>query len=582
MTGITMAASPAVCLADDVSGITKDETVYVVTDSEGDSEDVIVSEHLINKNKTDRISDSTTLSDIENVKGDEKFTRDGDSLTWEAGGNDIFYQGRTDKELPVKMTVSYKLDGSDISGSELQGKSGDVEISINYDNSAKYGGNTVPFVVMTGFLVTDSCLKDIRVDNGKVIDDGEKQIVIGMAAPGLAGTAGLGEANPGLGDSVTIKARAENFAVEDMMTIVTNSVFEDIDTDELEGLDFDDKIKELDNGSKKLITGTRLLYNGIDTMDSNRESLTDGVQQLDQGASALYSNLDKIKDLVSYNAGYLEYVNGVLSDSLPALKQESSDLRSQLEEINGSAETADIKPVEKVQDITDTSTLKEDAQKLRELRDKAPEEDKASYDAIIADMEKAADNENSMISRINGEIDRANAGIQENASAVNNQSDKIQAALAGAERIYDDALLKKVQTAKNVINVPGSLGPGMPSWKDISDTLYRSFSKGSTPTVLTGAKGLADGMDALSESTETLSTGISQLDKGALEVNRGMEKLYSQGIKRIVDLYNNNLKGMAGSLSGLLDAGKGYSSFSDPSYSDNGSVKFIYKTKISE
>ena len=469
MTGISMAASPAVCMADDGSGITKDETVYVVTDSEGDSEDVIVSEHLMNKNKIDRISDRTTLSNIENVKGDEKFTRDGDSLTWEAGGNDIFYQGRTDRELPIKMTVSYKLDGSDVSGSELQGKSGDVEISINYDNSAKYGGNTVPFVVMTGFLVTDSCLKDIRVDNGKVIDDGEKQIVIGMAAPGLAGTAGLGEANPGLGDSVTIKARAENFAVEDMMTIVTNSVFEDIDTDALEGLDFDDKIKELDNGSKKLITGTRLLYNGIDTMDSNRESLTDGVQQLDQGASALYSNLDKIKDLVSANASCLNYVNGVLSDSLPALKQESSDLRNQLEEINGSAETADIKSVEKVQDITDTSTLKEDAQKLRELRDKAPEEDKASYDAIIADMEKAADNESSMISRINGEIDRANAGIQENASAVNNQSDNIQAALAGAERIYDDAL--KAQNAISVINVPGSLGPGKPSWKDISDTL---------------------------------------------------------------------------------------------------------------
>ena len=147
--------------------------------------------------------------------------------------------------------------------------------------------------------------------------------------------------------------------------------------------------------------------------------------------------------------------------------------------------------------------------------------------------------------------------------------------------IYDDA--QKVQFAKSVINDPDILGPGMPSWEYISKTLYRSFfSKGSTPTVLTGAKGLADGMDALSESTETLSTGISQLDKGALEVNRGMEKLYSQGIKKIVDLYNNDLKGMASSLSGLLDAGKGYSSFSDPSYSDNGSVKFIYKIKISE
>lgn len=581
ITAVVMLASPAMCFADDGAGVEKDETVYVVTDSAGDAEDVIVSDHLVNQKGIEKISDRTNLTDIENVKGDEGFSRKGNSIIWDAGGNDIYYQGKTDSKVPVNMNVTYKLDGKQINGTRLQGKSGNVEIKISYSNSAVYGGNCVPFVAMTGFLVTDSCLTDIKIDNGKVIDDGEKQIVIGMAAPGVSQTLGLQANQQGLGDSVTITAKADNFAVEDMMTIVTNSMFEDIDTGVFAGLDYDDRIKELDRGSKSLVEGTRLLYGGISTMDSSKESLTEGVEKLNTGASALYTNLDKIKELVYANASYLNYVNGMLNDRLPALASRSNEVCESLEEISSSAGKVQVEPVNRIEDVTDTATIKEDIEKLKALKEKASEEDKAVYDSIISDMEKTAENESSIISTVNAQIDKANSQLQDNAAVLDGQNEKLEEALGEAYMVYDDA--RKVQIANSVINVPGTLGPDKPSWNYISDTLYGSFfGDGSTPTVITGAKGLAEGMDALNNSTGQLADGISRLDSGALDVSKGMQKLYSQGIKKIVNLYNNELKGMADGLSGMVDAGKGYNSFTKISPGVKGSVKFIYKTKISE
>ena len=108
----SMAAAP-VYAADSQE---KEETVYVKADAEGNTQTVIVSDWLKNKKKSAEIKDATDLNDIENVKGDETFQKGGKhSITWDANGNDIYYQGKTDKELPVSMQVTYYLDGKEIS-----------------------------------------------------------------------------------------------------------------------------------------------------------------------------------------------------------------------------------------------------------------------------------------------------------------------------------------------------------------------------------------------------------------------------------------------------------------------------------
>ena len=116
----------------------KDETVYVLANADGTVQKIIVSDWIKNNLSLDNITDVTQLENIENVKGDESYTLGGDNTyVWDAKGNDIYYQGTIEKELPVNISVSYKLDGKSISPSELVGKSGKVSIRFNYENWLK-------------------------------------------------------------------------------------------------------------------------------------------------------------------------------------------------------------------------------------------------------------------------------------------------------------------------------------------------------------------------------------------------------------------------------------------------------------
>ena len=111
----------------------KTETVYVNADADGTADQVIVSEWLQNHDGSDKLEDYSNLKEIKNVKGDETFTEDQDgNIIWDAQGNDIYYQGKTDEKLPVSVKVSYYLDGQKITPQELAGKSGTVKIRFDY------------------------------------------------------------------------------------------------------------------------------------------------------------------------------------------------------------------------------------------------------------------------------------------------------------------------------------------------------------------------------------------------------------------------------------------------------------------
>ena len=154
--------------------IGKEESVYLFSDASGKVHDTLVSDHLINKAKADRIEDQSSLSDIENVKGDETFSQNGEKLTWQADGNDIYYQGKSKEEAPVSQKVTYYLDGNEISPEELAGKSGKVTIHFDYTNNSTYNEVVngeeqtvkVPFAAVTAMVLDDS-FTNIEVKNGK-------------------------------------------------------------------------------------------------------------------------------------------------------------------------------------------------------------------------------------------------------------------------------------------------------------------------------------------------------------------------------------------------------------------------------
>ena len=96
---------------DGASDADKEETVYVLADANGNANDVTVSTWLKNSDGAEGLNDKTNLTDIQNVKGYEEYKDNGDgTITWAANGSDIYYQGKSNEELPVDVKVTYKLD----------------------------------------------------------------------------------------------------------------------------------------------------------------------------------------------------------------------------------------------------------------------------------------------------------------------------------------------------------------------------------------------------------------------------------------------------------------------------------------
>ena len=295
------------------SDIFKDETVYVLANSDGTIQKIIVSDWIKNTLSAEKLSDVTELENAENIKGDESYTLGGDNTrVWDAQGNDIYYQGTIEKELPVNLSVSYKLDGKTVSADELLGKSGKVSLRFDYKNkqyeTVKINGKEekiyVPFVMLTGMLLDNNTFSNVEVSNGKVINDGDRTIVLGFALPGLQENLALDKEQFELPSYVEITADVTDFSLGMTVTVATNGLFNNMDTEKLDSIsDLTGSMNQLNDGMAKLLDGSSALYNGLCTLlDKSKElinginQLADGVAKLKDGAYALDEGTKKLSD----------------------------------------------------------------------------------------------------------------------------------------------------------------------------------------------------------------------------------------------------------------------------------------------
>lgn len=319
----------------------KEETVYVVANPDGSTKNVIVSEWLKNKDGAATLEDTSDLKDIENVKGDETFEQNGDKITWQADGKDIYYQGTTDKDLPVTEKVTYFMDGKEMSPEEMAGKSGKATIRFDYTNNEKttqvIDGEEhevyVPFTVMTGMILPED-YANVEVTNGKVISDGDKKVVVGMAMPGLKESLGIEEGDLDgdleIPEYVEVTADVENFSLEMTMSIIMNDLVGQANLGE--GFDLsslDEELDTLTDASGKLIDGSKELSKGLGTLkDSMKEfasgvgTLKDGITNYTNGASQLNDGINTLAN----SSGTLTEGVGTLNSSAATLNQGVAEL----------------------------------------------------------------------------------------------------------------------------------------------------------------------------------------------------------------------------------------------------------------
>lgn len=312
----------------------KDESVYLISDANGNVNKTIVVDHLKNKDKKDTLEDASNLSDIENVKGKEKFTQSGDKLTWQAGGKDIYYQGTATEEPPVTQKVTYYLDGKEISPEDLAGKSGKVKIRFDYTNTTSYTETvngekqtvSVPFAAITGLVLGDG-FENIEVTNGKAEVSDSSSVVLGYALPGLKDSLGIkdkdldGDVN--IPEYMEMTADVKNFSMPAAMTFVVNAS-DYVSTDGIDTSDLDDMINDLKDASTQLQDGSKTLAEGTDTLSDGLSTLQSKLGTFASGVGTLQSGLKTYTDGVSTLSGGLN----TLGNSTGALVSGADKLNS--------------------------------------------------------------------------------------------------------------------------------------------------------------------------------------------------------------------------------------------------------------
>lgn len=544
--GSATAADPVTTAAEqllkhsDTAG--KEETVYVIADANGKANKVIVSEWLKNQKGSDTLKDQSNLKDVKNVKGDQDFTKgSGDELTWNAKGSDIYYQGTSDKQLPVDVTVTYKLNGKTVSAKELDGASGKLTMEFTYKNNTgktkKVNGKNVtiyqPFLMVSGLLVDNDKMSNVEVTNGKVINSGDKTVVVGMALPGLEESLGLADLTDSDGkkididvpQKVTIKADVSDFSLLTTVTMASNSALEELNLDDVDSVDdLKDSLKKLGDSSKELVNGTKKLEDGVGELNDKSGDLADGVDQVNQGAK----DLDKgAKDL---NNGAKDLDDG------------TNELATQVKDLPSSAQQ-----------------LLDGAKSIKSALGNADSKTQTIYTGAAA-IEEGAQQMSDNLKNTNGKsIYEAAAGIQEGAAKVTSGADQLSDGLNTAAANLDESIkllnaavgqledLQKTTEDTTTLQTYGAL------IKEIKGSIQyqQGVKQALTSTLQSGITSIKGGATLIDTYAGKIADGSVKLVEGAAKLEAGAKAIQS-GVDTMISGNNGqNLNAMIAGLSML-------------------------------
>lgn len=307
----------------------KTETVYSVLNSDGSISDTIVSSWLHDEDGINNIKETLNLTDVKNIKSNEKPSKDGNTYTWNAKGNDVYYEGTGTKQLPVSVKLRYELDGQEMSAKDMEGKSGHLKLTIsftnNYSEVKNINGKSIvihPSYLAGGMLnMSTGNFSNVKCESGKIVNDGTNEMLAFANIPGLNETfrsAGLDKVNNQLGisDDVTVEADVNNFDLGSIMVGMTNEIDLASELGDIGSVsELTDGIDQLMEADDQLIDGSKQLYDGTTQLKEQAAPLTgssDQVRQLSSGAIQLNDGVKALQTGISqYTAGASAINEGV-------------------------------------------------------------------------------------------------------------------------------------------------------------------------------------------------------------------------------------------------------------------------------
>lgn len=362
---------------------------------------------------------------------------------------------------------------------------------------------------------------------------------------------------------------------------------------------------QLENGSKtlsesalKLDNGVSAVQDGIEQLKSGIENALSGVYQLSEGTDNLSGGLGNLSagidqagasldETISYNRQVLEGLKavyeqtqdenvgqmiGILEQTIAGQEEISASMKdggalkdgtNQLidgayalsDGINNLEEGSSVL-VEGVNEIDDgLSSLKEGSTQISQGSD-------TLYNSVVK-VNKGA----SELSNGTSDLALANSSLKDGTEKL---STGVNKASDGADSLYEGA--------DSLQNGLSQLQEGGSALKDGANTLYSSIGSltSGAMAVYNGSGVLMDGMFTLKNGVSEFSNGAGKLENGSKELKEGMEKFKKEGIDKIANAYDNDIKKLIDRIKNLTEISRGYNSFSGIENNMDGKVKFIY------
>ena len=640
-----------------VFAASKSETVYSNLDSNGKAYKTIVSTQLTNEDKSDEITDISNLLNIENTNGNETFKKEGNQIVWDSNGNNIYYKGESDKQLPVECKITYELNGEEISAEELKGKSGNVKIKINYTNNEKHivsiNGKQVtmytPFIIVAGTKIDNAKNKNIQITNGKIVDNGESTLAVGIAMPGMQENIGISKSKIDIPEEIEISMETEDFEMGNIIAVVAVKGIDEDLTSDLNSMY--SQINELANASNEILAGANQLKEGT-------SELVSGVDQLKDGTGAAYAGSKNIKDEVEESTTNLKNENTPAIDSktLEAIKTQAMQSATLSDEqkagIAAQAKAAATLSDEQKAGIAaqaKAGAKLTDAQKA-EIAAQAKTAAKLTdaQKAEIAAQAKLTDEQKAKITA------KAKAGAeftetqrtaiieqaQKNYTETLTEAEKkliltvaqntayqtaTTTALAVAESTAEATALKVAQTVAESTAEATALKVAQSVAESTAEATAQTVAQStatqtaettaltvaqSTATQTAGATAtqtatqvgnqakqkftnqvvsqmstlgtaldeLTNGLANIDNGVSALSVGTNKLDSGALQLANGVKTFNEQGISKINNLVNGDLRNIASRVEKMNELANEYNNYAGIQNGMAGEVKFIMIT----
>lgn len=606
----TDTASPAAAQtdsADTTPSSTTGETVYVIANADGSAKKVIVSQKYDPDDPNAAQEARSSLTDAVNVKDDN------------------CWQGTTDKPLPVTMHITYTLDGQSVSAAELVGKSGHVTMRFDYENT-QYETKTiagksqriyVPFAVLTGAILDSDNFRNVSVTNGKLVDDGDHTVVVGMAFPGLQENLALDTDKLEIPSYVEVSADVTDFSIETTLTVVTNSVFNDVDEDKLDkdALDeLSDDLDKLTDAMEQLMDGSDELFDGLDTLLDKSHELADGVGQLSSGLKKLDANsaqlnegaktvfntlLDTANKQLQANASlseagitipeltisnYADVLNGVIAKLDPdsVIAQAEAAARQQVTAaVRAQEDTVRAAVTEQVrQNVSDNVTAAVKASVLEGVlksQGMTQEQYEVADDTVKIAIGSAVDakmNTAEVQQNISATVSAQMASPE--VKALIDQNTVQQISLLIEQNMNSETVRAQIDAATAQASAGAKQLLALRQQLDSYNTFYMGLQ-----TYTSGVAEAAAGAVKLNRNMPDLIDGVKKLRDGSLELADGIKELNEEGIEKLVDAFDGDLTELSDRLQATIDVSRDYRSFIGSGDSGDG-VKFIFRTDAIE